>query len=198
MERRHAAGEGPRKAGVLRPHRMFGPDFGARRAGRLVTIGQGLDAGAGVVAKMTVNVDDAGGNELALRVDHRGAGRNGDGGADLGDLAVFQPDRTGREFLAGAVIYGGVLDHRRHTRIGAIGRRIRIERNRHELGGFPAGGCGRRGLGGRTAGDQQQNGEALQSHQFTPCIQRFSNGEIASKTTPMMADAIPMVWNTPA
>ena len=69
VKRGHAAGAGGVETGVLGPQRMFGPDLGGVRAGRLVAVAHAADAGRRIDAQVAVYVDDAGGDIAAARFD---------------------------------------------------------------------------------------------------------------------------------
>ena len=112
VQRGDAAGQRARKARVLRPHAMFGPHFRAGRAGGLVAVAVRLHAGAGIDAQMAVDVDDAGRHIFAGRLDQARTLGHGHRGADLGHLAVLQPDHGIFIFAPGPVIDGGAADHR--------------------------------------------------------------------------------------
>ena len=151
MQRGDAASQGAGKAGILRPHRMFRPHFRARWAGGLIAVGQRIYAGAGIIAKVGMDIDDTGGDIFAGGVDHPRAGRNRHAGANFGHLAIFQPDHAGGKFVAGTIINGGAGDHGGDTRIGLVMAGPGIGGNCHHLrrgGRFGSSGCRRRRIAG--------------------------------------------------
>ena len=168
MQRRDAASQRPRKARILRPHTVFSPHFRAGRAGRLVAVAVRLHARAGIDAQVAVNVDDAGGDIFALRLDQRRAHGHGNAGADLGNLAAFQPYHAIVDAAPGAVIDGGPADHRHLAGIGPVLAWPGVLAHAHHVG--RGGGCVLRLVlcggdrGQRHTGDaQQQNSPHVQS-----------------------------------
>ena len=162
---RDAAGAGGVEARILGPQRMFGPDLGGVRAGRLVAVAHAADAGRRIDAQVAVDVDDAGGDIAAARLDHPIAGRDGGGGvADRGDPAVGHHDHAVVDPAVRARQHRGADHGEILARQWLIGGRIGVERGR----GIEPGGQGlvlrrRRGarirLGGG-AGRQAQHDTA--------------------------------------
>ena len=180
LQRGHAAiGERAGKAGVLRPDRMFGPDFGRGRAGRLVTVRMRLDRRGGIVAEVRVDIDDARRHELAGPVEHRDVGRDRRvRAADRDDLAAAEEDRAIVDPAALAVVYRRIDERGRRARIGRVGRR----EGRFRLCRGAAGALGVGLPGGRTGGErdgQRACGDGLDRFPHVPLMPR--SGDVAKK-----------------
>src|SRR3546814_10300291 len=69
QQRRDAAGAREAEVGILRPYRMFGPDFGGVRRNSLVAVLMRRRARRRVDAEMRMGVDDAGGHPFPAAID---------------------------------------------------------------------------------------------------------------------------------
>ena len=117
-----------REARVLRPDAMLGPDFGPRRAGRLIAVAVRLAPGRGIVAEVAVDVDDA--RRHIFAAPRRSRSRP-PGAASVGPPTAWTtPSASTTDAIvdppALAVEDGRAADHRRRARIALIGRRIGI------------------------------------------------------------------------
>ncbi len=127
MQGGDAAGPRPVKAGVLRPNRMLGPDFGGVGLGRLIAVGMGVDAGRGIIAQMRMDVDNAGRHPAPASVEHGNPGRSGKIGANRLDFAAAQQERAALDLAADAVEDRCVGDEEIGALASFIGRRIWVE-----------------------------------------------------------------------
>ena len=163
LERGNAAiGERAGEAGILRPDRMFGPDLGRHRAGRLVPVRMRVHAGRGIIAEMRMDVDHAGRDELARPVDpviSRGRER---GIADRDHLAVAEQDGAVVDPLPAPVIDRRADEGGRATGVGLVGGSVGcLAIRRHGRAGRSriAIVSGRAAPGKRGSGNQPQRGE---------------------------------------
>ena len=117
-----AIGQRTGETRVLRPHRMFGPDLGCHRAGRLVPVRMRLHAGGGIVAEVRMDVDHPGGDEFAAAVDPVVTVGGQRGIAHRDDLAIAEQHGAVVYPAAAPVEDGGADQRRRAPGIGGVGR----------------------------------------------------------------------------
>ena len=184
-----------RKAGVLRPHAMFGPHLGPRRRGRFIAVAERFHPGRGIIAQMAVDIDDPRSHIFACPVDLDRPGGGGKiGAADSLHYPVAEHDCAVVDPLAVTIEHGGVADDGQRAGIAHIGRRVRVLVDMHRR---REPGLGRKRGAARQKTCNRDRRDCCAPDHFTPCIRYLSGHDSSSNTTPMIIANVPIFSNTP-